>query len=182
MKYTELLKPLLYFILTSIFFLILSEVAFTQGLNLPESGRGGTAAGETNGGGIDPNSPDFRDYRNVLDIRKQTKELYSSWLKLAIVGKDQNEIEEFYNEVDPEVMAGVKESLRSRVIYRLKRRGLHTRGRKFSDIDDLRASIRIIEQELRNVSLESDSAIRYKIKETFDINPFTLNDLAYQIQ
>lgn len=101
--------------------------------------------------------------------RKNTGNMYTQWMKLALLGKNQAEIEYFFRNVDSTTLDQIKQRIRFAVIDNLKRSGIHSLINKRSDIDDINVLINKIVTEIRYVGMEHDEDLRMSIKEEFGI-------------
>ena len=106
-------------------------------------------------------------------VFSQTKQdpgnMYTTWVKLALVGKNQTEIEYYFKNIDEKTMGLIKKRIRFAVIDNLKRSGLHSLIRNSSDSDDLNVIVKKIITEIRYVGLEHDQDLRLSIKEEFGV-------------
>lgn len=95
--------------------------------------------------------------------------MYTIWMKLALIGKNQAEIEYYFKNIDEKTMDQVKKRIRFAVIDNLRRSGLHSLIRHSSDYDDLNVIVNKIITEIRYVGLEHDQDLRLSIKEEFGV-------------
>jgi hypothetical protein len=101
--------------------------------------------------------------------KKDPGNMYTMWVKLALVGKNQTEIEYYFKNIDEKTMGLIKKRIRFAVIDNLKRSGLHSLIRNSSDSDDLNVIVKKIITEIRYVGLEHDQDLRLSIKEEFGV-------------
>ena len=95
--------------------------------------------------------------------------LYTTWVKLALLGKNQAEIEFFFRGVREKNLMEVKDRLRSAVIDNLRRSGLSTMIQKSTDVDDFNTIVRKIITEIRYLGMEHDTDLKLTIKEEFGV-------------
>ena len=95
--------------------------------------------------------------------------LYTTWVKLALLGKNQAEIEFFFRNIDAENLGRIKGRLRSAVMDNLRRSGLKTMIAKSSDVDDFNTVVRKIITEIRYMGMEHDEDLKHTIKEEFGV-------------
>lgn len=104
------------------------------------------------------------------DKKERKENLYTVWMKLAILGKNQAEIESYFlRKIGPEDLELVKGRIRNTVLDNLKRSGLESRIMASYDLDDLNVVIDRVLTEIRYVGLEHDQDLRQTIKEEFGI-------------
>jgi hypothetical protein len=101
--------------------------------------------------------------------KKDPGNMYTMWVKLALVGKNQTEIEYYFKNIDEKTIGLIKKRIRFAVIDNLKRSGLHSLIRNSSDSDDLNVIVKKIITEIRYVGLEHDQDLRLSIKEEFGV-------------
>ena len=101
--------------------------------------------------------------------KKDPGNMYTMWVKLALIGKNQTEIEYYFKNIDDKTMGLIKKRIRFAVIDNLKRSGLHSLIRNSSDSDDLNVIVKKIITEIRYVGLEHDQDLRLSIKEEFGV-------------
>ncbi|PCI28088.1 MAG: hypothetical protein COB67_07070 [SAR324 cluster bacterium] len=97
------------------------------------------------------------------------RNLYTTWVKLALLGKNQAEIEFFFRNIDGMSLGRIKERLRFAVLDNLRRSGLKTMIQKSSDVDDFNAVVRKIITEIRYMGMEHDPDLKLSIKEEFGV-------------
>ncbi len=95
--------------------------------------------------------------------------LYTTWIKLALVGKNQAEIEYFFRNLDDKTLERIKKRIRFAIIDNLKRSGIKGMIAKSSDADDVNVVIRKVVTEIRYSGMEHDEDLRLSIKEEFGI-------------
>jgi hypothetical protein len=100
---------------------------------------------------------------------KDPGNLYSTWLRLSLSGKNQVEIEYYMRHVKTNDLDKVKERLRFYVIDNLKRQGVSTMITQSIDQDDMRVAMKKVRTEVRFAGMEYDELLRMKIKEEFGI-------------
>jgi hypothetical protein len=103
-----------------------------------------------------------------------TGNIYTNWIKLALVGKNQAEIEFFFRNEREAAIDQVKERIRHAVLENLRRAGIKRLIAESSDADDLNVIIKKIIIEIRYAGLELDRDLRLSIKEEFNIALETL--------
>ncbi len=95
--------------------------------------------------------------------------IYTKWITLALLGKNQSEIEFYFrNEKDASIQQ-VKERIRFAVLENLRRSGIRSMVSRISDIDDYNVIITKIHLEVRFAGLEHDPDLLLSIKEEFGI-------------
>lgn len=102
-------------------------------------------------------------------LGKDPGNLYSTWLRLSLSGKNQVEIEYYMRHVKNNDLDKVKERLRFYVIDNLKRQGVSTMISQSIDQDDMRVAMKKVRTEVRFAGMEYDELLRMKIKEEFGI-------------
>ena len=105
---------------------------------------------------------------------KDPGNMYTIWMKLALIGKNQAEIEYYFKNIDEKTMDRVKKRIRFAVIDNLRRSGLHSLIRSSADSDDLNVIVNKIITEIRYVGLEHDQDLKLSIKEEFGV---TIDDI-----
>ena len=100
---------------------------------------------------------------------KDAGNVYTTWMKLALVGKNQAEIEFFFRNLDDKTINKIKKRIRFAIIDNLKRSGIKSMIAKSSDADDINVVIRKVITEIRYSGLEHDPDLRLSIKEEFGI-------------
>ncbi len=95
--------------------------------------------------------------------------LYTTWVKLALLGKNQAEIEFFFRGIQEKSISEIKNRLRSAVIDNLRRSGLTTMIQKSADVDDFNTVVRKIITEIRYLGMEHDSDLKLTIKDEFGV-------------
>ena len=100
---------------------------------------------------------------------KDSGNLYTKWMKLALLGKNQAEIEYNFRNEKEATLSQVRMRIRSAVIENLRRAGIRTLIGEATDADDLNVIIRKILIEIRYVGLELDRDLRLSIKEEFGV-------------
>ncbi len=100
---------------------------------------------------------------------KDTGNIYTKWKKLALLGKNQAEIEYFFRNEKEIALSRVKERIRFAVMENLRRAGIKKLIRKISDADDFNVIVRIIGMEIRYAGIEHDEDLLLTIKEEFGV-------------
>ena len=95
--------------------------------------------------------------------------MYTKWITLALVGKNQAEIEYFFRNEKEKTIEGVKRRIRFTVVENLRRAGIRRLIDESTDIDDFNVVIRKIIIEIRYAGMELDKDLRLSIKEEFGI-------------
>lgn len=95
--------------------------------------------------------------------------MYTKWITLALVGKNQAEIEYFFRNEKETTIEQVKRRIRFAVVENLRRSGIKRLIEESSDADDLNVVIRKIIIEIRYAGMELDKDLRLSIKEEFGI-------------
>lgn len=95
--------------------------------------------------------------------------LYTKWITLALVGKNQAEIEYFFRNEKDKTIEQVKRRIRYTVVENLRRAGIKRLIDESSDVDDLNVIIHKIIVEIRYAGMELDKDLRLSIKEEFGV-------------
>ncbi|MFH2129977.1 MAG: hypothetical protein ABIK68_06355 [bacterium] len=95
--------------------------------------------------------------------------MYTKWITLALVGKNQAEIEYFFRNEKDATIDQVKQRIRHTVVENLRRAGINRLIEESSDADDLNVVIRKIIIEIRYAGMELDKDLRLSIKEEFGV-------------
>ena len=95
--------------------------------------------------------------------------MYTIWMKLALLGKNQAEIEYYFRQFDEASLEKIKSKVRFAVLENLRRSGIKTLIAKSSDIDDLNVVVQRIMTEIRYVGMELDDDLKLSIKEEFGV-------------
>ncbi len=95
--------------------------------------------------------------------------MYTKWITLALVGKNQAEIEYFFRNEKETTIEQVKRRIRYAVVENLRRAGIKRLIEESSDADDLNVVIRKIIIEIRYAGMELDKDLRLSIKEEFGV-------------
>jgi len=95
--------------------------------------------------------------------------LYTKWITLALVGKNQAEIEYFFRNEKDKTIDQVKRRIRYTVVENLRRAGIKRLINESSDVDDFNVVIRKIIIEIRYAGMELDKDLRLSIKEEFGV-------------
>lgn len=104
------------------------------------------------------------------DKRLQSQNVYTTWVKLAMLGKNQAEIESYFlRKLEPGELEKVKTRIRNTVLDNLKRSGLESKIAAAYDMDDLNVVIHRVLIEIRYVGMEHDDDLRQTIKEEFGL-------------
>ncbi len=96
--------------------------------------------------------------------------LYTTWIKLALVGKNQSEIEYYFRNLDKETLEQIKKRIRFAIIDNLNRSRIRSMIGKSADADDVNVVVRKVMTEIRYSGLEHDKDLRLSIKEEFGIS------------
>lgn len=100
---------------------------------------------------------------------KTAGNIYTKWIKLALVGKNQAEIEYYFRNIQNSSIQQVKKRIRYAILENLRRAGIGRLITESSDADDLNVIIRKILIEIRYAGMELDSDLRLTIKEEFGV-------------
>lgn len=100
---------------------------------------------------------------------KDIGNIYTIWIKLALLGKNQSEIEYYFRNIDNQTMGAIKKRLRFAVLDNLRRIGVKKLISRTSDMDDLNVVVNKIATEIRYAGMEHDEDLRLSIKEEFGI-------------
>ncbi|MDT8448143.1 MAG: hypothetical protein RRB13_14720 [bacterium] len=104
------------------------------------------------------------------DKREMQENVYTTWVKLAMLGKNQAEIESYFlRKIGPEELELVKARIRNTVLDNLRRSGLEAKINASYDLDDLNVVVSRVLIEIRYVGLEHDDDLVQTIKEEFGI-------------
>ncbi len=95
--------------------------------------------------------------------------IYTKWITLALVGKNQAEIEYFFRNEKDQSIEQVKQRIRHAVVENLRRAGIKRLIDESADVDDLNVIIRKIIIEIRYAGMELDKDLRLSIKEEFGV-------------
>ena len=95
--------------------------------------------------------------------------IYSIWIRLSLRGFNQSEIESLMRNMDPKMIAQVKERLRNTVISNLEAKDVRELFLSSRDSDDLKSVLISIETELRFAGLQNDDELKRIIKDRFGI-------------
>ncbi len=101
--------------------------------------------------------------------KKDSGNIYTKWMKLALVGKNQAEIEYFFRNEKDATLTQVKARIRKAVLVNLHQLGIRSLLQKSSDADDYNIVINTILIEIRYFGMEHDEDLRLSIKEEFGI-------------
>ncbi len=101
---------------------------------------------------------------------KNMGNMYTTWVRLALLGKNQSEIEYYFRNIDQKTMEKVKQRLRFTVLDNLTRSGLMRLINKTSDQDDLNIVEKKIITEIRYAGMEHDENLQLAIKEKFGVS------------
>lgn len=105
---------------------------------------------------------------------KDTGNIYTKWITLALLGKNQSEIEYYFrNEKEASIMR-VKERIRFTVLESLRRAGVKRMLDKSSDADDFNVIVTKILLEIRYAGMEHDEDLLLSIKEEFGVELLSL--------
>ncbi len=105
---------------------------------------------------------------------KDSGNVYTKWITLALLGKNQAEIEFFFRNEKETTIKQVKERIRFTVLESLRRSQIKSMISRVSDADDFNVIISKILIEIRYVGLEHDEDLLLSIKEEFGIELQTL--------
>ncbi|NQU63910.1 MAG: hypothetical protein HQ517_06455 [SAR324 cluster bacterium] len=100
---------------------------------------------------------------------KTSGNIYTKWITLALVGKNQAEIEFFFRNEKNQSIEQVKRRIRHAVVENLRRAGIRQLIEESADVDDLNVVIRKIIIEIRYAGMELDKDLRLSIKEEFGV-------------
>lgn len=103
---------------------------------------------------------------------KQEKEenLITTWMQLALLGKNQAEIEYYFiRNQKREKIGEVKQMMRSTVMDNLRRSNIRYLISHASDSDDLNVVVNKIITEIRYMGMEHDEDLKISIKEEFGV-------------
>lgn len=95
--------------------------------------------------------------------------IYTKWITLALLGKNQSEIEYFFRNEKESSILQVKERIRFAVLENLRRSGLKSMISRISDADDFNVIINKILIEIRYAGMEHDQDLILSIKEEFGV-------------
>lgn len=101
--------------------------------------------------------------------KKDPGNLYTKWVTLALLGKNQAEIEYYFRNIDEPLMNKIKERIRFTVLDNLRRSGIRHMIQKSGDMDDIRVVLQKIIMEIRYIGLEHDQDLRLSIREEFGV-------------
>ena len=107
-----------------------------------------------------------------ISAPKKVKEenLITTWMQLALLGKNQAEIEFYFIRNDKESkLDSVKKKMRFTVIDNLKRTGIRRLISQAMDEDDLSVVKKKVITEIRYMGMEHDEDLKISIKEEFGI-------------
>lgn len=100
---------------------------------------------------------------------KDSGNIYTKWITLALLGKNQSEIEYFFRNEKETAILQVKERIRFAVLENLRRSGLKSMIARISDADDFNVIINKILIEIRYAGMEHDQDLILSIKEEFGV-------------
>ncbi len=100
---------------------------------------------------------------------KDSGNIYTKWITLALLGKNQAEIEYYFRNEKEASIDRVKRRIRSAVLENLRRSGIKSMISTSSDADDFNVIITKILLEIRYAGLEHDRDLLLSIKEEFGI-------------
>ncbi len=100
---------------------------------------------------------------------KDSGNIYTKWITLALLGKNQSEIEYFFRNEKETAILQVKERIRFAVLENLRRSGLKSMIARISDADDFNVIINKILIEIRYAGMEHDQDLMLSIKEEFGV-------------
>ncbi|MBU3916817.1 hypothetical protein KKA14_14900 [bacterium] len=95
--------------------------------------------------------------------------IYTKWMKLALLGKNQAEIEYYFRNEKESSINRVKDRIRFSVLENLRRSGVKNMLQKVSDSDDFNVIIRKIVIEIRYAGMEHDEDLILSVKEQFGV-------------
>ena len=101
--------------------------------------------------------------------RKDPGNLYTKWVTLALLGKNQAEIENYFRNIDDPLMNKIKERIRFTVLDNLRRSGIRNMIQSSNDLDDIRVVHQKIITEIRYIGMEHDQDLRQSIREEFGV-------------
>ncbi len=100
---------------------------------------------------------------------KDSGNIYTKWITLALLGKNQAEIEFYFRNEKEVSIQKVKQRIRFTVLDNLRRSNVKSMISRISDADDFNVIITKILLEIRFVGLEHDEDLLLSIKEEFGI-------------
>ncbi len=100
---------------------------------------------------------------------KDSGNIYTKWITLALLGKNQSEIEYFFRNEKESSILQVKERIRFAVLENLRRSGVKSMISRISDADDFNVIINKILIEIRFAGMEHDRDLVLSIKEEFGV-------------
>jgi hypothetical protein len=105
----------------------------------------------------------------IAQPAKDSGNIYTKWITLALLGKNQSEIEYYFRNEKETSIQRVKERIRFAVLENLRRSGIKTMISKISDADDINTVVTKILIEIRFAGMEHDTDLLLSIKEEFGI-------------
>jgi len=104
------------------------------------------------------------------DNKGKPENIYTAWVKLAMLGKNQSEIESYFlRKISPEKVELIKSRIRKTVLDNLRRSGIESKIASSYDLDDINVVVDRVLVEIRYVGLEHDPDLKQTIKEEFGI-------------
>ena len=100
---------------------------------------------------------------------KDTGNIYTKWITLALLGKNQAEIEYYFRNEKEASILKVKERIRFAILESLRRAGVRSMLARSSDADDFNVVITKISLEIRYAGMEHDEDLLLSIKEEFGV-------------
>ena len=123
-----------------------------------------------------------RKIHDQIDVRKHVENVYQNWLKLSMLGRDQNEIENYFREIPEDIILEIKGRLRNRIMRNLELAGISRYTSGSLDIRDIKIALRLIDRESKKMGMEYDLPLKSMIKQKYGFSSFLLDQLAYMIR
>lgn len=111
----------------------------------------------------------FSSTYGLAQPTRDSGNIYTKWITLALLGKNQAEIEYYFRNEKEASVERVKQRIRFAVLESLKRAGIRSMIARSSDADDFNVVIRKISLEIRYAGLEHDEDLLLSIKEEFGV-------------
>lgn len=106
---------------------------------------------------------------SIAQPAKDSGNIYTKWITLALLGKNQSEIEYYFRNEKETTIERVKERIRFAVLENLRRSGVKAMIGKISDADDINTIVTKILIEIRFAGMEHDRDLLLSVKEEFGI-------------
>ena len=106
---------------------------------------------------------------NIAQPIKSGGNIYTKWMKLALLGKNQAEIEYYFRNEKEATLDRIKKRIRFAVLENLRRSGIKGLLRDTSDADDYNVVVRKVIIEIRYAGMEHDEDLLLSIKEEFGL-------------